>query len=243
MNLRSFRLLGIALAVVLSLPTPHAVAAWESAKEITSTPLHEGVPLTAQFRYTFLPDFSPGPRMRVIRFKGAGILTTYSKDEMGTIGKRLLSKLDKLEAARLPPGRNGGRPVYFANSRFFLVAAKPAVLAIVPHEFIPARDAFTTSTIHGMDLDGLYHDLFEKERKDSNLYAFLERVEDPAWLNYLELSAVVPNSAGIRVISDLWNSPVALESAQEDPRWPFRVIPSVRFPGFLEFVGRTAQQK
>lgn len=235
------KLAGAALAFLSLLPVRHAAAAWEPA-EVTSTPLHEGVPLKAQFRYGFLPDFSPAGSLRVIRFKGAGMLTSYSMDELRSIGKQLLSRLDNLDAVRLP-GSTASRPVHFANSRFFLVSAKPAVLAVVPHVFVPPGSSYTTSTLYRLDPQARYHDLFEKERTALKLDAFVARVDEPAWINYVELSAVVPDTPGIRVIGELWDRPVALETAQEDPRWPFRVIPSTRFSGYLEFTGRRKEEK
>jgi hypothetical protein len=232
------KLAGAALAFLSLLPVRHAAAAWEPA-EVTSTPLHEGVLLKAQFRYGLLPDFSPAGRLRVIRFKGDGMSTSYSIDELRSIGKQLLSRLDDLDALRLA-GSTASRPVYFANSRFFLVSAKPAVLAVVPHVFVPPGSSYTTSTLYRLDPQARYHDLFEKERTALKLDAFVARVDEPAWINYVELRAVVPDAPGIRVIGELWDKPVALETAQEDPRWPFRVLPSARFPGYLEFTGRPA---
>jgi len=236
-----FRLSAAALLFLSLLPVRHAMAAWQPA-EVTSAPLHEGVPLKAQFRYGLLPDFSPAGSLRVIRFKGAGMLTSYSMDELRSLGRQLLSRLDNLDAVRLA-GSNASRPVYFANSRFFLVSAKPALLAIVPHLFGPPGSAYTTSTLHRLDPQARYHDLFEKERTALKLEAFVARVDEPAWINYVELSAVVPDTPGIRVIGDLWDKPVALETAQEDPRWPFRVLPSARFTGYLEFTGQPGAGK
>ncbi len=222
------------LCLVVSAAMGHARAGWETATEITSAPLHEGAPLQAQFRYHLI-DFSPGARMRDVRLKGAGLFTSYSTQELAAIGNRLLAKLDNMEAARLP-GNGSGRPVYFANSRFFLVSARPALLAIVPHEFMPAGSAYTTATLHQLNPQQRYNTLVERQRTHDKLHYFFATMEEPYWVNYLELSAVLPDTPGIQVIGDGWDRPVALESAQADPRWPFRVGPAARYPGYLEFM-------
>jgi len=225
----------------LFLPVGAAKAAWEKA-EFTVAPLYEGVPMEAQFRYSLGLDFSPGPRSRVIRFKGAGLFASYTSEEMKAVAQGLLSKLDNLDALRLP-GSRPERPVYFANSRLFLVSVKPAVMAIVPHSFMPPGSAYTTATLYQLKPDMLYHNLFEKQRVEHHLRVFPARLDEPLWINYVELSAVIPDVPGTRVIGELWETPVALESALQDPRWPFQVLPSQRYPAFLEFTGRSPAVK
>ena len=235
----SIRTLICTLVFFMLLPLRQAVAAWEPVPETTSTPLHEGLPLQAQFRYHLI-DFSPAGRRRDIRFK-AGMFNTYSLDDMNAVAMRLMTKFDGLDAARLPSSKPGN-PVYFANNRFFLVSVKPAVLVIVPHVFIPEGAQFADQRINRLNPQGLYNRLLEKERQETGLHTFLASLREPFWFNYVELSAVVPSVEGTRVIGDWCDGPVALEAAQEDPRWPFRVAPSARFEGYLEFTGRTPAQ-
>ena len=235
------RLRGAALALVLTACIGHAQAGWEASTDITSTPLHEGVPLQAQFRYHLI-NLHPAGRMRDIRLKGAGLFSSYSTEELAAVGNRLLAKLDNMEAARLPSNRPG-RAVYFANERYFLVSARPALLAIVPHEFMPAGSAYTTATLHQLNPQSRYNKLFEKQRTEDGLRYYMATMETPYWVNYLELSAVVPDTPGIRVIGDWWDSPVTVEMAQADPRWPFRLGPATRFPGYLEFTPKAGAQR
>jgi len=235
------RLRGAVLALLLAACAGHAQAGWETDTDITSTPLHEGAPLQSQFRYHLI-DFSPAGRMRDIRLKGAGLFSSYSTEELAAIGNRLLAKLDNMEAARLP-GSQTGRPVYFANDRFFLVSAKPALLAIVPHEFMPAGSAYTAATLHQLNPQSRYNKLLEKQRTEDKLRYYMATMEAPYWVNYLELSAVVPDTPGIRVVGDWWAGPVTLETAQADPRWPFQLGPAPRFPGYLAFTPKEGAQR
>ena len=68
MNDKSLR--GAMLALLLLGCMGHAQAGWETDTDITSTPLHEGVPLQSQFRYHLI-NLHPAGRMRDIRLKGA----------------------------------------------------------------------------------------------------------------------------------------------------------------------------
>jgi len=74
----------------------------------------------------------------------------------------------------------------------------------------------------------------ERERK-AGLKGYVSNLLSPRWLNYLELSPIVPDTDGIEVISDLWDKPVPLREAQADARWPFQAAASTRFVGYLEF--------
>jgi|GEM_PF-3587214 len=233
------RTLSCTFVFFMLLPLPQAMAAWEPATEAKSTPLHAGLPLQAQFRYHLI-DFSPAGRRRDIRFK-AGMFSNYSLDEMNAVATRLMAKFDGLDAARLPSSKPGS-PVYFANSRFFLVSVNPAVLVIVPHVFIPEGARFADQRISRLNPHTLYNRLLEEQRQEAGLHYFLASLREPFWFNYVELSAVVPGVDGTRVIGDWWDTPVALETAQEDPRWPFRVGPSAGFGGYLEFTGRKPAQ-
>lgn len=230
-------LLRIIVALLLLLDIPLAAAQWEPATEFTSVPLHKGKPMKMELRYTFSLGFDPG-QPRKFRYKGEGLFARFGEDEVTSVAKRLLVRMGGWESARLN-GADARRAIYFANKRFFLVSVEPAVLAMVPHPFIPADFVYSIGNLQNLNWQGRYNSIFEAERK-RGLHSLPSKWDEPDsfWLNYLELGSVVPDTAGIDVVSELWNAPVSLEAAMADARWPFRAIPSERFPGYLEFTGR-----
>lgn len=238
-RLRPATVLKTLIALPLLLAMQLAVAQWQPATEITSAPLYKGVPLKVEFRYTFSLGFSSGTP-RAFRFRGDGLFARFDEDEVRSIAKRLMSRMGRWESARLN-GADARRAVYFANSRFFIMSVAPAVLVIVPHQFMPADFVYSVRNLQDLDPQGLYHKIFDAERA-RNLHSLLARWDEPDsyWINYLELSSIVPDTAGIEIVSDLWNAPVSLADAVADTRWPFRAAPSVRFPGYLEFQPRPA---
>lgn len=236
-QLRPGAVLKILMALPLLFAMSLAAAQWQPATEITSPPLYEGKPMKVELRYTFSLGIGPG-RPRKFRFKGDGLFARFSQDEVTSIAKRLMLRTGRWESNRL----NGGdarRAVYFANHRFFLISVEPAVLVMVPHQFIPADFIYSVGNLQDLNWQGLYNRIFDAERK-RNLHSIVSKWDesDSVWLNYLELGSVVPDTAGIEVVSDLWDAPVPLADAAAHARWLFRTTPSERFPGYLEFKAR-----
>ena len=228
-------LVRIVILLVFGVAVSPASFSANGVDHMISTPLFDGLPMKAECKRGLDTPFTPADPPLRCKLKGAGVFSTYSMAEVKSIAYPLLAKIRGAEHLESEGQRNDRKRRLFLERRVFLASIKPAVVVVVPQQFdlrhqknAPGRELFLYSDVQ---------DFYQKRLwPDAKLQGVEYKVADLAelYVNWLELSSVFPNVEGIEVISELWETPVALKDAEADPRWRLRVRPRPSHPGFLE---------